>query len=55
MATRDRIKKGFSKLLKEEKLKLIANYFENPGEVVNLLKSYWHPDSKQQQLFDEFS
>ena len=55
MATRGRIKKGFSKLLKEEKLKLIANYFENPGEVVNLLKSYWHPDSKQQQLFDEFS
>ena len=55
MATRERIKKGFSKLLKEEKLKLIANYFENPGEVVNLLKSYWHPNSKQQQLFDEFS
>ena len=55
MAARERIKKGFSKLLKEEKLKLIANYFENPGEVVNLLKSYWHPDSKQQQLFDEFS
>ena len=55
MATRERIKKGFSKLLKEEKLKLIANYFENPGEVVSLLKSYWHPDSKQQQLFDEFS
>ena len=55
MATRERIKKGFSKLLKEEKLKLIANYFENPGEVVNLLKSYWHPDKKQQQLFDEFS
>ena len=55
MASRERIKKGFSKLLKEEKLKLIANYFENPGEVVNLLKSYWHPDSKQQQLFDEFS
>ena len=55
MATRERIKKGFSKLLKEEKLKLIANYFENPGEVISLLKSYWHPDSKQQQLFDEFS
>ena len=55
MATRERIKKGFSKLLKEEKLKLIANYFENPGEVINLLKSYWHSDSKQQQLFDEFS
>ena len=52
---RDRIKKGFSKLLKEEKLKAIANYFENPGEVINLLKSFWHSDSQQQQLFDEFS
>ncbi len=55
MASRERIKKGFSKLLKEEKLKLIANYFENPGEVISLLKSYWHSDSRQQQLFDEFS
>lgn len=36
-------------------MKLIANYFENPGEVISLLKSYWHADSKQQQLFDEFS
>ena len=55
MGSRERIKKGFSKLLKEEKLKLIANYFENPGEVINLLKSYWHADSGQQKLFDEFS
>ena len=55
MASRERIKKGFSKLLKEEKLKLIANYFENPGEVISLLKSFWHSDSQQQQLFDEFS
>ena len=55
MGSRDRIKKGFSKLLKEEKLKTIANYFENPGEVISLLKSYWHSDSKQQKLFDEFS
>lgn len=55
MAESERINKGFSKLVKEEKLKLIAGYFENPGEVVNLLKSYWHRDSKQQQLFDEFS
>ena len=55
MSSRERIKKGFSKLLKEEKLKLIANYFENPGEVISLLKSYWHSDSGQQKLFDEFS
>ena len=55
MVTRAHIKKGFSKLLKEEKLKVIANYFENPGEVVALLKSFWHPDKKQQELFEEFS
>lgn len=55
MAARESIRKGFSKLLKEEKLKLIANCFENPGEAISMLKSYWHPDSKQQQLFDEFS
>ena len=55
MGSRERIKKGFSKLLKEEKLKTIANYFENPGEVVSLLKSYWHSDTRQQKLFDEFS
>ena len=55
MSSSDHVKKGFSKLLKEEKLKLIANYFENPGEVIRLLKSYWHSDSRQQKLFDEFS
>jgi len=52
---RDIIIKGFSKLLKEEKLKLVAEYFENPGEVISLLKSFWHTDEKQQKLFDEFS
>ncbi len=52
---RDIIIKGFSKLLKEEKLKLVAEYFENPGEVISLLKSFWHTDESQQKLFDEFS
>lgn len=55
MRKRDIIIKGFSKLMKEEKLKLVAEYFENPGEVVSLLKSFWHSDEKQQKLFDEFS
>ena len=55
MGSRERIKKGFSKLLKEDKLKTIASYFENPGEVISLLKSYWHSDTRQQKLFDEFS
>lgn len=52
---RDIIISGFSKLLKEEKLKLVAEYFENPGEVMSLLKSFWHTDADQQKLFDEFS
>lgn len=52
---RDIIISGFSKLLKEDKLKLVAEYFENPGEVVSLLKSFWHSDESQQKLFDEFS
>lgn len=52
---RDIIIKGFSKLLKEDKLKLVAEYFENPGEVIELLKSFWHHDESQQKLFDEFS
>lgn len=55
MALQSNIKKGFSKLIKEDKLKLIASYFENPGEVITLLKSYWHSDKRQQELFDEFS
>ncbi len=55
MRKRDRIIKGFSKLLKEEKLKLVAEYFENPGEVIELLKSFWHTDEDKQKLFDEFS
>lgn len=54
MANFQRIK-GFSKLSKEEKIKIIAEYFENPGEVVNLLKSFWYADSNQQKVFDEFS
>jgi hydroxymethylglutaryl-CoA reductase len=55
MRKRDKIIKGFSKLLKEDKLKLVAEYFENPGEVIELLKSFWHVDEDQQKLFDEFS
>ena len=31
---RDRIKKGFSKLLKEDKLRVVAEYIENPGEFI---------------------
>lgn len=46
---------GFSKMSKEEKLKLVAGFFESPEKVLKELKSYWHQDPKKQTLFDEFS
>ncbi len=51
----DRIINGFSKMSKEEKLKLIASFFDNPEKVLRELKSYWHKDPRKQTLFDEFS
>ena len=52
---RDIIKKGFSKLLKEDKLKAVAEFIENPSEFIALLKSFWHSDEEKQKQFDEFS
>ena len=52
---RDKIIRGFSKLLKEEKLKAVAEYIENPGEFIALLKSFWSQDFEKQKQFDEFS
>ena len=46
---------GFSKMNKEEKLKLVASFFDHPEKVLRELKSYWHSDPKKQTLFDEFS
>ena len=46
---------GFSKMSKEEKLKLVAGLFDHPEKVLRELKSYWHRDPKKQNLFDEFS
>jgi hydroxymethylglutaryl-CoA reductase len=46
---------GFSKMNKEEKLKLVAGLFDHPEKVLRELKSYWHRDPKKQNLFDEFS
>ncbi len=46
---------GFSKMSKEEKLKLVAGFFDSPEKVLKELKSYWHSDPKKQTLFDEFS
>lgn len=52
---RDIIKKGFSKLIKEDKLKAVAEYIDNPSEFIALLKSFWHQDKEKQKQFDEFS
>ena len=52
---RDLIKKGFSKLLKEDKLKVVSEYIDNSGEFIDLLKSFWHQDKEKQKQFDEFS
>ena len=52
---RDIILKGFSKLLKEDKLKAVAEYIENPSEFISLLKSFWHRNDECQKQFDEFS
>jgi len=46
---------GFSKMNKEEKLRLVASFFDHPEKVLRELKSYWHQDPKKQTLFDEFS
>lgn len=46
---------GFSKMSKEEKLKLVASFFDYPEKVLRELKSYWHADPSKQTLFDEFS
>ena len=55
MKKREIIKKGFSKLIKEDKLKAIAEFVENPSEFISLLKSFWHRDDECQKQFDEFS
>ncbi len=52
---RDLVIKGFSKLLKEDKLKIVAELMDNQIESVELLKSFWYADSEKQKVFDEFS
>ena len=51
----NKIIKGFSKLSKEAKIEWITKeYLNDDKEFVNLLKSYWHEDSKVQKIHDEF-
>lgn len=46
---------GFSKLAKDQKLKHISEQFENAGDFVRELKSFYHDDDSKQKIFDEFS
>lgn len=52
---RDLIIKGFSKLLKEDKLRIVSELMDNQLETIDLLKSFWYADSEKQKVFDEFS
>ncbi len=46
---------GFSKLNKQEKLEVVASYFEDSENALAELQTFWHNDPKKQKLFDEFS
>lgn len=46
---------GFSKLSKLDKIKEVAQYFNNPQEISKFLSSFWYSNGEQQDLFDEFS
>lgn len=52
---RDFLIRGFSKLLKEDKLKIVSELMDNQVEAMELLKSFWHSDTSKQKIFDEFS
>lgn len=52
---RDLIIRGFSKLLKEDKLKIVSELMDKQVESVDLMKSFWHEDTGVQKIFDEFS
>lgn len=47
---------GFSKLSKEEKIEWLGRtYLSGNSEAKKILKQYWNPDSKLQQLHEEFT
>ncbi|MEN8224583.1 MAG: hydroxymethylglutaryl-CoA reductase, degradative [Bacteroidota bacterium] len=52
---KQQIRKGFSKLNKDQKIDLTASYFENPAEAARELKSYWHENANIQKRLDEFA
>ncbi len=52
---KQQIRKGFSKLNKDQKIDLTASYFDNPVEAARHLKSFWHTEEAIQQKLDEFA
>ncbi len=52
---RDLLIKGFSKLLKEDKVKIVAELMDKQVESMELMQSFWHSDHSVQKIFDEFS
>ncbi len=52
---RDFLIRGFSKLLKEDKVKIVSELMDNQVEAMELFKSFWHTDTSKQKIFDEFS
>ncbi len=52
---KQQIRKGFSRLNKEQKIDLTASYFEDPAAAARELKSFWHNDPDIQKKLDEFA
>ena len=52
---KQQIRKGFSKLNKDQKIDLTASYFENPVKAAEDLRSFWHDDPELQKKLDEFA
>lgn len=50
----DKLIAGFSKKTKAEKVAWISEQFANPQQATELLATYTHPDSKIQNLHDDF-
>jgi len=52
---KQQIRKGFSKLNKEQKIHLTTSYFDNPAKAAAELKSFWHNEDDIQNKLDEFA
>ncbi|MFT4601736.1 MAG: hydroxymethylglutaryl-CoA reductase [Arenicella sp.] len=51
----DKFIEGFSKKEKEDKIQAIAAFFKNSDQAIRTFKSFDHPDSKIQDMINEFS